>query len=171
MVMAVIPSGRRVISQVGIEPKWLTNSRIGALAGSTIRKAPVNNYRVSPISRHDHHKHLGYVAILGIAAGMVALVCFYLCLWLVRQSRQRVVVQLIPMPAEQPHLEHEHGGEDEDDESSEMKRGPSGDGECKRPTWNSESVELVLMAGEHVPTFVAHPVVQCPPLPAQKNVQ
>lgn len=47
------------------------------------------------------------------------------------------------------------------------KRAPSGDCESATQTWNAGSVELVVMAGEHVPTFVAHPVVQCP---AQGNV-
>ncbi|KAG0554944.1 hypothetical protein M758_12G134500 [Ceratodon purpureus] len=126
----------------GGDPKW-----VALRMGSLTSRSPV---RVA--DARDHHKHLGYVAILGIAAGMLALICFYLCVWLVRQSRSR---QRGPRP---DGLERE-GVRDEEEK---VKR--SGEGEGEKPTWNVSEVELVLMAGEKLPTFLAHPVLQCPPV-------
>ena len=135
------------MSQGGGDPKWVA-VRMGPMA----TRAPV---RGTENRLGDHHKHLGYVAILGVAAGMLALFCIYLCVWLVRQSRQRTL-----------RLSHGVGsvaGESVGGRDEQLgKVLGSDEGEPgENPTWNVGHVELVLMAGENVPTFLAHPLVQC----------
>lgn len=135
------------MSQGGGDPKWVA-VRMGPMA----TRAPA---RGTESRLGDHHKHLGYVAILGVAAGMLALFCFYLCVWLVRQSRQRT-------------LRSSHGlgsvaGESVEGRDEQLGK-VSGSEEGERgakPTWNVGHVELVLMAGENVPTFLARPLVHC----------
>lgn len=145
------------MSRVGVEPKWLMSTRIGALRTAPGGLRAVSNHRHEHGSQQQHKQQWGYVAILGVAAGMVALICFYLCVWLVRQqSRQRGLVQVPHPPPPPPLAEEDHQSSPSSTEMM-LKRAPSGDGDNATHSWNSESVELVVMAGEHVPTFVAHP--------------
>jgi hypothetical protein len=136
------------MSQGGGDPKWVA-VRMGPMATRAPARGTENRLG-------DHHKHLGYVAVLGIAAGMLALFCFYLCVWLVRQSRQRTLRSSHGVGSVAG--ESSVGGRDE----QLGKVSGSGEGEPgENPTWNVGHVELVLMAGENVPTFLAHPLVHC----------
>ena len=136
------------MGQGGGDPKWV-GLRIGPMRAPL--RMPENQ---------SHHKHWDYVTILGIAAGMLALVCFYLCVWLVRHgqihSRQRGprahgTVGLGDVGGSHIDLEPEKGRRKE--------------GEGEKATWNGDGeVELVLMAGEDVPTFLAHRVLPSTPI-------
>ena len=57
------------MSQGGGDPKWVAMRMGPWTTGALIRVG----------DNRDHHKHLGYMGIRGIA---LALICFYCCVWL-----------------------------------------------------------------------------------------
>jgi hypothetical protein len=118
-------------------------------------ETPVHGYYPGP----DESTRWGAATVIVVLAGVVAFVVMTVAVVILRRKRIR---------EEQMRNRAENG--------NVVKGGQGDEGVNKEGQWSAGAVELVVMAGETQPTFLAHPVptptthpVQCPPLILPKD--